>query len=225
MKPILLFDIDGTLLHIKRDFLSGLIKSLFDEFDLDYNSVKSSSFAGRTDKDIFYELIKFSGLTKIDFDLIKKLYINLMRSQFSKIHMNPIAGAVKAAKYAKQNGYEVGLCTGNFEEIAFLKVETAGMEGLFEFGGFGCNHTDRKYLPGEARNSYQKKYSRSPEPKQFIVIGDTPNDIRCAKYYGARSIAVTTGSFDKSHLRKYQPDLILDSLEQPEKWLAQFSSP
>ncbi len=221
MKPILLFDIDGTLLHVKRDFLSGLIRSLFDEYSLDFKSVKSTSFAGRTDKDIFFELIKSGGLKESDFDSIKKSYIKLMRTQFSNVHVNPITEALKAARYAKQNGFEVGLCTGNFEEIAYLKVETAGMEGLFNFGGFGCNHTDRKYLPGAAHNSYQKVYAKSPEPQQYVVIGDTPNDIRCAKYYGARSIAVTTGGFDKDHLKKYQPDLILASLDQPERWLAQ----
>ncbi len=31
------------------------------------------------------------------------------------------------------------------------------------------------------------------QPSQFIVIGDTPDDIACAHDFGARSVAVATG--------------------------------
>ena len=36
-------------------------------------------------------------------------------------------------------------------------------------------------------------------PEQFIVIGDTPNDIDCARHFGARAVAVGTG---RTYLRE-----------------------
>jgi len=47
-------------------------------------------------------------------------------------------------------------------------------------------------------------------PEQFIVLGDTPNDIGCAQHFGARSVALGTGRFySKEELLECQPDAFL----------------
>ena len=44
-------------------------------------------------------------------------------------------------------------------------------------------------------------------PEQFIVIGDTPNDIACAKHFGARSLAIGTGRlYSTADLLECEPD-------------------
>jgi phosphoglycolate phosphatase len=50
------------------------------------------------------------------------------------------------------------------------------------------------------------------------VIGDTPNDIRCAKYFGARAVSVATGSFSRNQLEKHDPDLLLENLGEVSDW-------
>jgi phosphoglycolate phosphatase-like HAD superfamily hydrolase len=70
---------------------------------------------------------------------------------------------------------------------------------------------------------YTKKYKQPADSNQFIVIGDTPNDVRCARFFGAKAVAVTTGGFNKALLRKHKPDLILDSLGSPDEWLIQLT--
>ncbi len=219
MKPILLFDIDGTLLKVKRDFLLGVIESILDELNLMEKKALNSSFAGRTDKDIFIELSEKAGGGDHHYELIKQLYVNEMLSGLSIDHVDLIPGAEAAVQYVMENGISAGLCTGNFKEVAFKKVEAAGMKNIFPFGGFGCHHADRIYLPGDARADYSRVYSEDPDPANFIVIGDTPNDIRCARYFGARSVAVTTGGFSAEELQKHSPDLVLDTLSNPDQWL------
>jgi phosphoglycolate phosphatase-like HAD superfamily hydrolase len=50
-------------------------------------------------------------------------------------------------------------------------------------------------------------------PSQFIVIGDTPNDIACARHFGARSVAVATGRNNSPELlQSHQPDVLLLNL-------------
>lgn len=224
MKPILLFDIDGTLLKVKRDFLLGVIESILDELNLPEKKTLNSSFAGRTDRDIFEELSKKTGGGEEHYRLLKKLYVEEMMEGLSGDHVELISGAMEAVHYAAENGLAAGLCTGNFREVAFKKVEAAGMEGLFPFGGFGCDHTDRIFLPGDAQADYSRVFSDQAKPADFIVIGDTPNDIRCAKYFGAKSVAVTTGGFTDNELRDYGPDLILESLSDPEEWINEIKS-
>ena len=46
-----------------------------------------------------------------------------------------------------------------------------------------------------------------------VVVGDTPADIACGEGYGARTIAVATGTFSRDELSAHSPDFLFDSLE------------
>jgi hypothetical protein len=41
-------------------------------------------------------------------------------------------------------------------------------------------------LPALAARRINRRHKLDLRPSQFIVIGDTPNDIACAKHFGAR---------------------------------------
>ena len=45
-----------------------------------------------------------------------------------------------------------------------------------------------------------------------LIIGDTPNDISCARAVGAKALAVATGKFSIEELREHQPDFLLPDL-------------
>jgi phosphoglycolate phosphatase-like HAD superfamily hydrolase len=44
------------------------------------------------------------------------------------------------------------------------------------------------------------------------VIGDTGHDITCGKAFGARTIAIATGSWPRERLAQYKPDFLFDDL-------------
>ena len=222
MKPILLFDIDGTLLHVKRKFLNGVIDKILAELDISREILDGMSFAGRTDKDIFIELVSSQEEKAGLFEAVKKMYVAEMQKQLSEQQLDIIDGAKKAVQFAVENKLEIGLCTGNFKEVAVAKVEAAGFYDLFHFGGYGCHHKDRAYLPGEASRQHHRLTNRKTEPEQYIVIGDTPNDIRCAKAFGAKSVAVTTGGFSRSDLEMFEPDIVVDNLGNIDSWIENF---
>ncbi|MCC5907851.1 MAG: HAD family hydrolase [Balneolaceae bacterium] len=218
MKPILLFDIDGTLLNVKKSFMKDLIAEILDELSISPDLIKKRSFAGRTDRDIFSELVSFSPRPNEMYEEAKKIYLQLMNENFSPADAEVIEGAREAVYRALEAGLEVGLCTGNFRESAYFKVEAAGFSDLFEFGGFGCHHEDRIHLPEQAHKNFVDIRGYEPEPQQYMIIGDTPNDIRCAKYFGAKAISVTTGSFNRDQLEKHDPDLLLENLGEVTDW-------
>ena len=223
MKPILLFDIDGTLLHVKKNFLLEVIHQILKEFKLSNVSLKNRSFAGRTDRDIFSELIEEYSHTSDLYESVSSRYISLMTENIAPEDVDIIDGVRDAIDFAHQQNIPIGLCTGNYREVAFAKVGVVGLNSTFTFGGFGCDHFDRNHLPGLASEEYRKRYNHTAESDQFIVIGDTPNDVRCARYFGAKAVAVTTGGFNQQQLREHNPDLILDSLQSPKKWLLQLT--
>lgn len=220
-RPILLYDIDGTLLNVKRQFLFELIGEQLKAFNVEKPEAKTKSFAGRTDKGIFMELIGEHPDSDRLFTELKEQYSKAMIRDLLPDKINRFDDAAESVRQAAELGIHVGLCTGNFREVAFKKVETAGLNNLFRFGGFGGEYADRNMLPGEADRDYRSVYGKAPAPSSYVVIGDTPNDIRCAKYFGAISVAVTTGGFSRDKLAAHSPDLILDSLADPARWLSE----
>ncbi|MDQ5845427.1 MAG: HAD hydrolase-like protein, partial [Acidobacteriota bacterium] len=72
---------------------------------------------------------------------------------------------------------------------------------------------DRRVLPALAADRIRKHLQLDLPPEQFIVIGDTPNDIECAKHFGARSLAVNTGRFySEAELIACKPDVLIPDL-------------
>ena len=54
-------------------------------------------------------------------------------------------------------------------------------------------------------------------PEQFIVIGDTPNDIACARHFGAKALAVGTGRlYQTAQLLECKPDAFIPDLSNLE---------
>ena len=111
--------------------------------------------------------------------------------------------------------YQSALVTGNIEPAAYLKMEIGRSLGILRTlpGAFGDESHDRRDLPALAADRIRKHLQLDLAPEQFIVIGDTPNDIECAQHFGARSLAVGTSRFySKEELEHCKPDAILPDL-------------
>jgi len=106
----------------------------------------------------------------------------------------------------------LALLTGNVSRGAQLKLEHYGVWHFFEFGAFADDHQDRNRLGIFARSRAKEKHGREFAASEIDVIGDTPRDIACGKAFGARTIAVATGTWSHEQLAKYQPDFLIDDL-------------
>jgi len=107
--------------------------------------------------------------------------------------------------------YESALVTGNIKPMAQLKMELVGLDHFFTLpGAFGDESHNRRDLPARAAERIRKHLQMDLAPEQFIVIGDTPNDIDCAHHFGARAVAVGTGRFySEEEVLNYKPDKFL----------------
>jgi phosphoglycolate phosphatase-like HAD superfamily hydrolase len=52
------------------------------------------------------------------------------------------------------------------------------------------------------------------QPDEILVVGDTPHDIRCGKFIGAKVLAVGTGGATLEELKRHQPDWVVEDLTQ-----------
>jgi phosphoglycolate phosphatase-like HAD superfamily hydrolase len=58
-----------------------------------------------------------------------------------------------------------------------------------------------------------------------VIIGDTPDDMRCGRSVGARSMAVMTGWVDHPTMEALYPDYIFDDLSNTRQVLDAILAP
>jgi len=215
---VILFDIDGTLLTVDRNFNRPLLRSIVNQLGIDYKGVESDPFSGRTDHDILTSFLENHGFDQSLYGQLKRIYLDRLSSELTKDHILRHSHIDEAITYFSQDGFIPGLLTGNFPQAADVKLQTAGISLDYKIGAFGEFHKDRNMLPQLALSKAEQIFEVDVNPQNFIIIGDTPRDIECAKSAGMRSVAVTTGKFNHAQLADHFPDMILDSLKDPHIW-------
>ncbi|MFA5669719.1 MAG: HAD hydrolase-like protein [Balneolaceae bacterium] len=221
---VILFDIDGTLLTVDRKFNRPLLRSILDDLNIDYPNMENEGFSGRTDHDILTSFLVNHGYDEVLYKELKAVYIDRITTQIKSDHVFRQPHIDEAIAYFDEIGSYMGLLTGNYPTAATAKLKVANIHYEFSFGAFGEFDKDRNQLPMLAIETVRQNLGIEPDPKKFVIIGDTPRDIECAKYAGMKSVAVTTGRFSKEELAPKGPDLILENLANPNIWFKELTS-
>src|SRR5262249_11948131 len=109
--------------------------------------------------------------------------------------------------------FVTSLLTGNVEKLAHAKLRVAGIGHYFQRrGAFGSDAEDRNHLPAIAADRICQDLGLALAPDRFVVVGDTPRDINCARHFGARVVAVASGQFVADDLAAHSPDAVLNDL-------------
>lgn len=212
---LLLFDIDGTLIDTGGAGSRSLNISFEELFSIK-DAFKDITMAGKTDiqimkEGIFKHNLPYSEdiLSKIVDTYIKNLSIEIRNNNK---HLKP--GIINLLDtLSKNNGdYALGLLTGNIERGARIKLEPFGLNRYFSTGAFGSDHEDRNKLLPIAVERYIRIAGKNIDYKDCIIIGDTPRDVQCAKPYGARCVAVSTGPYSYSSLLETGADFVMKDL-------------
>lgn len=215
---IILFDIDGTLLTVDRNFNRPLLRSIIDDLGIDYPDMESDPFSGRTDYDIVTSFLVNHDFDEALYHEFKKVYLERLTEEIQEYHVLRHNHVDEAIEFFSKPDFITGLLTGNYPDAAIIKLKTANILYEFEFGAFGEFHKDRNMLPQLALTSIKEMLEVEPDPSRFIIIGDTPRDIICAKSAGMKCVAVTTGKFSAEELSELNPDLVINDLSDPKNW-------
>ncbi len=226
MQPTLvLFDIDGTLVHtssagIRAVGLAGreLYGPDFDERRVDY--------AGRLDVVIFPELLRAHGHPPSEADRLRAAY---RKHLDAVLQDTPDARANPGMKELVLRLHDlepatVGLLTGNYPETGTAKLVACGLDmDHFAIRVWSTDGPppapDRADLPPIGMIRWAEQLGKAHAPERTVVIGDTPEDIRCAKENGCRSIGVATGHHTLDDLQQAGADLAVPDLSDTESAL------
>lgn len=221
---ILLWDIDGTLIRSTRPggFKEYTIPALEKIFGT-AGRLSEMSVSGMTDLQIVCEALREEGFTREQVcgrvGELRSRYGEALEGAAARAQDEPLfevlPGARELLEAAREHPrYHSALLTGNVEPAALVKMRLVGLEEFFTLpGAFGDDSHDRRDLPAIAARRISDRLGLDLAPGQFIVIGDTPNDVDCARHFGARSVGVGTGRLNSvATLAPHSPDLLLPDL-------------
>ena len=221
MSMLILFDIDGTILRVNRQVMRKVLGEAVVAAGLSLPDFSTITFAGRTDLSIFPEMCGTDDPNIIE--RVKQNYLSAFEDQLKPAHVTLLDHVKDLLDFCARHGIYLGLLTGNFKESAYIKLSRVGVDSHFTTGAFGGDHANRNYLPEQAHKLAEINFDRVFAKNSIVIVGDTPNDIACARYYGVKSVAVSTGPFSEEQLAPHKPDLLLSNLGNCEEWIDRLS--
>ena len=230
--PLLLFDIDGTILRSGNHVHGRSVRVACERFfgiAADTPIPEEVDLAGRTDRHIITALLAAHGIPRAASEpRLSELFAfmdDYVAREITPLTEYLLPGVAALLDELVRRDLALGLVTGNLPRIAEAKLAAAGVWEPFAryaeiIGGFGNASAERNDLPPLALTVAARVLGRAVAGPDAIIIGDTPHDIACARANGLRSIAATTGRYNAEQLRPHAPDLLLPDLSDHERVLA-----
>lgn len=216
-----LFDIDGTMIVSGGAGGAAFGRAMAAAFGAEPHT-DGVSYGGRTDRAIARDVFALHGVeeTEENWERFQQHYLPLLDEELSVRSGRVLPGVFDVLNtLVAREETSLGLVTGNVEVGARQKLARYELEHFFEYGGFGDTHHDRNLVSADAKAQAEAKLGTTIEPEQVIVVGDTTNDIRCARAIGAKVIAVGTGSGELDELAAAGADLVLEDLSDTQRLL------
>lgn len=219
---LLLFDVDGTLVSLKKGISRGIFIDAFLEIlNIEVEDKNLPNMSGMTDLSILAETAYNANIPKnIIFDNIEKFwnYFDLRFEELVSIETMKVHNGVKELleKLQMSKEFRLALLTGNYKRNAYRKIKFFDLDKYFDIGAFGDDDINRNKLPEIVYSRAHEIYGEKYDSTNSIIIGDAPNDIICAKHNKLPSLIVASDNHKKAELYEMNPSHLIDDFSDIE---------
>jgi len=221
-RRLLLFDIDGTLIHAGgagRRSIERALRAHCGELD---GALANLRLDGMTDRLIVREVLASLGHPFDDAlcDRILGRYVEFLAEEIHGPGYRVLPGASELLEALARRGAFLGLCTGNVHTGARIKLGRGGLDRYFDWSadgvnGFAADGEARERIVEAVLGRAARRLGHPFQAREAMVIGDTPRDIAAARAFGVPVLAVATGRFSAEELRSCGPDHVAGTLGDP----------
>lgn len=221
---VLLFDIDGTLVNAggagRRSLEKAMERHLGGAIRREEPWLAGMKLDGMTDRLIVREAVLAVGhpFDEALCDRILDSYADELEQEIQGPGYAVLPGVEALLEELGRRAVILGLCTGNIVRGARIKLARGGLDRHFGFEdgavyGFAADGEARERIVEAALRRASAHLGRRLDPREALVIGDTPRDIAGARAAGVPVLAVATGRFTVEALRAERPDFAVPTLE------------
>jgi phosphoglycolate phosphatase len=215
-KRLILWDIDGTL--VRSGEVGAAVFDLAIERVLGAPPRSRVKMGGKTDRQIVEEYLTMEGsedpaqIPLVLHHLEQELALRIDQMA-AEGHACPGSEAVLRA-LADIEWVEQTVLTGNIAANAWAKLSAFGLDRYLdlEVGAYGAEHSDRRELLPVAWQRQRELRGVVFAPDETWIVGDTPNDLACARSGGAHCLLVATGRLGVDELLALGADAVLPDL-------------
>jgi phosphoglycolate phosphatase len=214
--PIVLFDVDGTLVDTSGAGKRSLQRT-FQELHGIPDAFADYDFIGATDLGIVHDAFAMHlsrDPREGEVEAACERYLALLEVELARpgVQVRVMPGIRALLERLALEGVTVGMATGNLRRGAYLKTDAAGLEGLLPFGGFGSDSRDRTELTRLAAVRGCAARGEEIPGDRILVVGDSPLDIKAGHGAGLHVLSVLTGWTPEEDLRALEPEHLLTDL-------------
>jgi phosphoglycolate phosphatase-like HAD superfamily hydrolase len=196
-RRLILWDIDGTLIRS-----GGVGRRVIEEAAARVGAlaeVPEVVMSGKTDPQILREIFVAAAVPDDDIDRLLPEATAAAESALAAAEQElrqagvVLPGVVAVLERLRDTpGVRQTLLTGNVVANAAVKVAAFGLTGFFdtEIGAYGTDHADRLELVPIALERVGRLRGETYAGTDVWVVGDTANDLACARAGGVRCLLV-----------------------------------
>jgi phosphoglycolate phosphatase len=209
--PIIVFDLDGTLIDTAPDLIASLNHALAGEGFEAIDRALLGAHVGMGGRAMI-ERVFAIGRRRIDPELIERHHQAFVEHYAAGIpgSSRPYPGVLEAIGRGSAAGYAFAVCTNKPEGMAHSLIERLEMGPLFSAITGGDTFPFRKPDP---RHLTETILRAGGDPGRALMIGDSRNDIDTAKAAGIPVVAVDFGYTDR-HVREFEPSAVISHYDE-----------
>lgn len=210
-KPIVVFDLDGTLVDTAPDLLDSLNHTLVAGGMAKVDDTAFRRFVGQGGKIMIERayLAQQRQLTAAEHERLHDVFLEHYTLNIPG-RSQPYPGVVAAMDRLAAAGYTLAVCTNKYESLARNLIEGLGLSERFAAitgpETFGIRKPDPRHLTETIAMA-------GGDVARAVMVGDSVTDIDTAKAAGIPVVAVDFGYTDR-HVREFEPSAIISHFDE-----------
>ncbi len=210
-QPIIVFDLDGTLIDTAPDLLDSLVHTL------------GAGGGAWTDVSMFRQYVGFGARVLIErayraqqrplppdeHDRLFALFLDHYGTNMPG-RSKPYPGILEALDRFAAAGYLLAVCTNKTEALSRRLLSAIGIDRHF---AANCGQDTFAFRKPDPRHLTETIRLAGGDPARAVMVGDSRTDIDTAKAAGIPVVAVDFGYTDR-HVREFEPSVVISAFEE-----------
>lgn len=210
-QPIIVFDLDGTLIDTAPDLIDSLNHALVTAGvpPVDYVAHRThAGFGGR----VMIERAFQAHRLDLPPDRLETLQATFLDHYTSQIpgRSTPFPGVLDAMAAFREAGYLLAICTNKPVRLAVSLMQALALEG--EFAAI-CGADTFSFRKPDPRHLLETIRVAGGDAGRALMVGDSRTDIDTAKAAGIPVVAVDFG-YTERHVREFEPSVVISDFAE-----------